>query len=234
MTQNDLKQVEEASAEQETQVLALRSDVDKIEIVDQGSYEGAATLLKMVKARKVFIEDERKNLKAPVLETGRRIDTLFKKPLDACSMAENALKMKIGEFLKAEERKRLEQERIAREKADKERVRLENLAMKAEERGDIKKADQFAERRDLVEEEPVVPAVEKVPGIRQTETWRAELVDLMLIVKAAATGENPHALDCLSFNQAEANRKARFFKDKMQIPGLKAVKETGIAASTRG
>ncbi len=233
MTQNHLTQVEKASAAQEMKVLALRTDVDTVEIVDQTTYEDAATLLKIIKARKMEIEEERKNLKAPVLETGRRIDTLFKKPLDACTMAENALKMKIGEFLKAEEHKRLKQERIAREKAEKERIRLESLAVKAEERGDIKKADQFAERRDLVEEEPVIPAVKKVAGIRQTETWRASLIDFNLIVKAAAKG-NEHALDCLSLNQGEANRKARFFKADMKIPGLRAVSDTGIAASRQG
>ncbi len=232
MTQNDLTQVEEASKKQQTQVVALRSDVDTVEIIDQVTYEDAATLLKIIKARKVEIETERKNLKAPVLEAGKRIDVLFRKPLDACSMAENTLKMKIRAFIKEQEDKQLEEQRMADEKAEKERARLEKAKVKAEERGDLKKAAEFEERKELTVAE-LVPVIEKIVGIRQTETWHGELVDLMLIVKAAATG-NAYALDCLSFNQAEANRQARFFKADMKIPGLRAVSDTGIAASRQG
>ncbi len=233
MTQNDLTQVEEASRQQQTEVVALRSDVDKIEIADQRSYEGAVTLLKMIKARKVEVEGQRKDLKAPALELGKKIDVLFKPPLDACTMAENALKMKINTFLKEENRKRQEAQRIADEKAEKERARLEKAKVKAEERGDLKKAAEFEERKDLTVAEPVVPAIEKVAGIRQTETWKAELVDIDMLIKSAAKG-NKMALDCLSFNQSEANKKARFYKADMKIPGLRAVSDTGIAASRQG
>lgn len=232
MSEKDLIQAENTSAEQQTEAVILQTKIDKTEITDQQTLESAVTLLKVVKAKASMIEDERKKLKAPILEAGKAVDALFKPPLKTCSMAENVLKMKINVYMSEQERKREKAEALAREAADNERRRLEKLAANAKKRGDEGKAKAFQAREEAVAIPEVAPA-EKVSGISQTETWKAELSSFSTLVKAAAEGDLA-ASDCLSFNQSEANRMARVLRGGMNIPGIIAVKETGIAASRRG
>lgn len=232
MSEQDLIQAENTSAAQQSEAAILQTKIDKTEIIDQQSLESAATLLKIVKAKASMIEDERKKLKAPILEAGKAVDTLFKVPLKTCSMAENVLKIKINVYMSEQERKREKAEAIAREAADNERRRLGKLKTNAENRGDDEKAKAFEARKEAVAI-PEVPPAERVSGISQTETWSAELRDMPVPIQAAASG-NMAAADCLSFNQTEANRKARVLRSGMDIPGILPIKTTGIAASRRG
>lgn len=232
MAQENLIQAENTSAAQQSEAVILQTKIDKTEIIDQQTLEAAVTLLKVVKVKASMIEDERKKLKAPILEAGKAVDTLFKLPLKTCSMAENVLKMMINVYMSEQERKREKAEALAREAADNERRRLEKLAENAKKRGDEEKAKAFQAREEAVVIPEVAPP-ERVSGISQTETWKAELVDFPALVKAAAKGFLP-AMDCLHFNSVEASRKARVLRGSMDIPGIKAIKETGIAASRRG
>lgn len=232
MSEQDLIQAENTSAAQQSEAVILQTKIDKTEIIDQQTLEFAATLLKIVKAKASIIETERKKLKAPAIELGKRIDNFFRLPLDTCEEAEDILKTKINIYMSEQERKREKAEALAREAADKERRRLENLAKKADDRGDKEKAIAFKAREKAVAIPEVAPP-ERVSGISQTEMWSAELRDMPVLIQAAASG-NMAAADCLSFNQTEANRKARVLRGGLNIPGILPVKTTGIAASRRG
>lgn len=75
----------------------------------------------------------------------------------------------------------------------------------------------------------VVPEVAKPQGVALRETWRAEVTDFMAMVKAVASGKVPPSY--LLPNEQLLNQQARSLKAELRIPGVKAVKESGLSAS---
>lgn len=153
---------------------------------------------------------------------------------------------------KAREQTRIEQERLAKEAAERERVareESERLAKEAEAQskaGNVTAASELKlqsdfvsmsgqqEAQDLVDRAANVvvqvdaPPPTKVAGITGTETWSAEVVDLMELVKAIAEGKAP--LKCVAADTKVLNQMARALHNELAIPGVKAKMERGISA----
>jgi hypothetical protein len=115
----------------------------------------------------------------------------------------------------AAERRRLEDEarRIAESKRKKEIESLKNEGMKEV-------------AKDLARTPVVVPAVHvesvpKVEGVSTSKRYKAEVVDLMALVKAIAAGKQP--LYLVEPVMPALNQIASRGKEKMDVPGVKAV-----------
>lgn len=73
----------------------------------------------------------------------------------------------------------------------------------------------------------VAPALASVAGVSTRTTWRAEVTDLLALVKYVA--EHPEWLSLLKADETALNGIARSQKNRMQIPGVKAVEESGFS-----
>jgi hypothetical protein len=237
--------------QEQSNILAIRDHAREIMVRNQGELDAASGILKEIKARRGALEDKRKEMKAPILEAGKRVDALFKPIIEELDAAERVIKTeKIQPYMDAEEQKRREAERLAQEVADKERRRIEELARKradeeraaqeaarkAEAEGnaaeaarlqsiaDAKaiKAEEFQAKADAIAAPVVAPTVQAPKGLSQSDNWTAELVDIHALIVAAAGGDRL-AESMLSFNSTEANRKAKALKNSVQVQGVRFV-----------
>lgn len=145
------------------------------------------------------------------------------------------------ERLEAEERQRVEAEN-ARLRKEAEDTRLEEAAA-AEARGDTETAERLIAApvaAPTVTARPVFVPVAPAPpkpaaaGVSFRDSWTAEVVDLLVLVKAVAgkcptcrcTAPHPgQPVTLLAPNQAALNGLARSLKGALAIPGVRAVNE---------
>lgn len=247
--------VDEAPTQIARQVDDLRAQADAIKVTDQTSLDQAAAMRRaavdvlkriaevfdpidraQIEARRVTIA-QRKALEDPAAFVR---DTLGKRM--AVYDEEIKLQRREAEQAAQRERERLEAEERARAAAEQRRLQQEAddralaTAAAAEAAGDT----QLAER--IVAAPPVVPTVAPRPvftppvaaparavsaGVSFRDNWRGEAVDLLALVKAIAAGTQPIGL--VQVNQPALNQLARAWKDKLAVPGVRAVNDRTTA-----
>ena len=267
----------------DTQALVAQSSTHLAEarafkIVDQATLEQAGGFLTGLKALQKKIAD---TFDPHIARAHAAHKALVKEKNDAAQPlidAEAVYKPKILAYQQAEEAKRREAERIAREKAEREAAALRAKAAEEEAKakakadelrrqeeaaraaeaaakaaGDAKaaaaaaasaaklaskagaaeaagaeKVAELSARAETVPTPVIASTVTKVAGISTRETWKAELTSKTDLIKAVAAGTVPAM--ALEVNMTFLNSQARAMKGELAYPGVKAVKETGIAA----
>lgn len=192
------------------------------------AYEGAVAALKNVKGRYNELDEREKTITKPINDSLKAIRDLFRGPKDLLQKAEAALKRGILTYQQEEERKRQEAQREAERAAEAERQRLAKLAVKAEERGDTAKAEQFQERAAVVVPPIVQSEKPKVAGIATRKDWKAEVTDLSALIKAVAEGKAPARL--LKVDSTELSKMARAMQADLNLPGVRTWAEDVLAA----
>lgn len=183
------------------------------------AFQAANEELKAIKAKINQIEATRKELKAPVLEAGRRIDDTFKPALEILRAAETACKKEMMRWTNEQARIRREQE----EAAQKETARAEAARQKAMKKGDDRAVARAEERAAAASAAQMsLPEVPTARGFHTVEKWSAEVVDFAALVKAVAEGVADIGL--LLPNEKELNALATAHKTKMLVPGVRPVK----------
>jgi hypothetical protein len=208
----------------EAKVIDIKAKADAIAVVDQASYDAAQALNKAAyDEKKAFhvwfdpIDDASKKSRQAVIAQGKKID----EPLDYVIKATGS---------KAATWMRQEQARIADEKR-----KAEEAARKIAEEEAIAAAEKLAAEgmtaaADAVLAAPVVtPKIvieqpTKAEGVSYRETFSAEVVDLMTLVKAVAEGKAP--ICYLAADLVALNGWARATKGTASIPGVKVVSNT--------
>lgn len=192
--------------------------------------EAGSSARRAIREREKEIEDERKALVGPLNDTVKRINDLFRTPLDALRKADDHQKVLAGHYDQEQERLRLEEQRrlqvIADETARKERERLEKEAAKL-------KTPELREARLERAAAVIAPVVtvsgpEKPKGESSRKLWRAHLTDKAALIRAASNG-NQLAATCLTFDQVAANRFATATKGAVPCPGIEWKSETVLA-----
>ena len=102
------------------------------------SLQDAANERNEINDRHKAVEEQRKFLKEPALEQGKRIDGFFKPVLETLMKARDIMGRKITDYTEAERRKQEQAEREAREKAEREAAAQRALAAKAEAEANAK------------------------------------------------------------------------------------------------
>lgn len=145
-------EVDEKAAEVQSQVAAATAQAEAMQVRDQAEADMAATFLRDVKRRRSAAEAERKRLKEPILEAGRRIDQTFKDAMAPFDAADKIVRGKLGTYTAEQERiRREEEERLERERQERERkAREARERQEAEERQRREQAER--EQREAEEE----------------------------------------------------------------------------------
>ncbi len=247
------------TTELETQAAQIAARIPLIAITDQASLEAAAADRAEIKRRLLKIAEvmdpicdaayktwktavaKRDGLKAPFVEA----DKAYARAMGAYEQ-EQARRRREAEENARRERERREREERERAAAEEARLKKEAEdrrlaeAAAAEARGDRETAQRLIEapiETPTVAPRPVfvptapLPAKPTADGVSFRDTWKAEVTDLMALVRAVATGTQPITL--LSANTVALNQMARALKGAMSVPGVRAVNER-IAAQKLG
>lgn len=163
--------------------IAFAGNAKQIIVSDMPSYEGANAMLREVATLTTRIEADRKAKKAPILAAGKELDAQYADADRTLKEARASVEQQINSFRRAEETKRREAAQRAAELAEKERIRLERLADKAAERGDVAKAAEYEDRAEHMAEAVNVPVapLAKTEGVNTRENWKFAIVDESLI-----------------------------------------------------
>jgi hypothetical protein len=226
----------EAQAAAET-ALAIEQHTTALAITSEPEYIAAAETVKELKARARAIEEKRIELTAPLNQSLKRINELFKVPHATILAAVDRIGRAMIGYQDVQRRARMEAERVAREAAQKEQRRLDALAMerasRAEKKGDLAKAEAILEAVPVVVPPPVVavPDPPAVKGLTTKSYWRHEVTDFAALVTACAAGEVP--LEALLPNDKLLGQTARALKTAMRWPGVRVIEEKQLAGTGR-
>ena len=199
--------------------LAVIKDARQLVISDQPSYNLAGEILGKIKSRLKWLEEQRKSLKQPALELGKRIDDFFRAPMVVYGEAEGIVKIGMLKYATEEERKRSELEAKLRREAEKKRLELEAKAEKAREEGNEAKAEKYDEKVNNVIEPILAPTVEQPRGVSFKELWRAEVIDF---AKLPDSYKLP--------DMTKLNKVAQATKNTLQIAGVKFYMERIVSS----
>jgi hypothetical protein len=219
----------EETNEFEQSALSVRDEAKEIQIVDQKTYDAAAAKFNGVCALEKEIIGHYSPMKTAAHRAHQAVCDAEKSTLAPVQEAKRILSRTIGawdeeqERVRREEQRRLETE--ARKRAEEEALQA---AIDAEQNG----AD--PEEVEIVLSSPApAPRIQAAPtyakSVPTRETWSAEVVSLLALVKAAAA--NPSLLCYLQANESALGSAARAQKTLFSVPGCKAVVQR---TATRG
>lgn len=184
--------------------------------------EKAVGLMKGLKALRKEIEDSYKPSLDKIRLAEKTLREEMKSRLAPIDEAEARLKTLMLAYDRAEqERIRKEREAAleeARKKAEEEKARQVE-ALKMAGLDDV--AEQVAEVKPVVAVE--TQKQEKVAGISYRTNYRAEVDDLLTLVKAVADGKAPIAL--IKPDEVALGQMARAMKESFDVPGCRLVVE---------
>lgn len=199
-----------------------------IAVIDQQSYDIAVVDVKQIAQVKKAITEHYGPLKKAAQDSHKKIVAAEKQFLDPLDEADRIIRQSITRWSQEQERIRIEAQRKveAEARAKEEQERLAK-AVQAEEMGvNPVIVEKILETPKPIEPVITAPTFQKAAGIASRETWRAEVTDIKALCQSIVDGKiQPEAV---SPNMAVLNGLARSFKDDLNIPGIKAVKETGI------
>ena len=215
----------------------LRSTGDKLMakassmlVTSQATYQEAGDFLREIASAIKIVEDkfdpELKQLRAATKNLTAVRDEILAKPRNA----EQMVKAAMAKFAARMREQREREAEVARAKAQREaddRYRQELADAKA-----AKDKERLVELKEQgpapvpVEVKRATPITE---GITTRQQWRARVVDMGELIKAAAAGRVP--VDLLLPNMPSLNKLAREQKKAMAIPGVEAEAEEIVGAS---
>lgn len=221
MTDQQLVPIE--AQNQITNALAFCKSVADVKITDNQEYEKACGFTRQLRGLHKDLDGDRKLLKEPHKKKADEVDNAFRETLTALKNIERKLSRATSDYEIAIENER---KRIAAEKAEAERKRLED-EKKAEETPAeniagvhviTKKAPPLLQ---VVPEEPPPPPPQIV-GKQSIPKWTAEITDKAAFLRYVV--ENGELL-LVDVNIKMLNKMAQDALGKLNIPGVKCNKE---------
>jgi hypothetical protein len=195
-------------------------------VTDANSYVGAAGLLKTIAQLKKQIKDYNAPIKSKAKAALQAVVDAEKNLLEPLETAEGIIKAAIAKY--DIEQKRLQFEAAERDRKREEEKRLA-IAVEAEQSGQTLEAVREILNTPVASTKTIIPQA-KVEGVFTRETWGAEVTDLRALCEAIAKGNA--SIESVLPNMPFLNDRARTYKDKLDIPGVKAIKKTSVTART--
>lgn len=166
----------------------------EIVIDSPAMYETAATELQTIKRKYKELDEQRQSIVRPANEIVKKINDLFRAPLQFLEQAESTIKRSMITFSQEQESKRREEEARARAAAEaaaaKERARLEQEAAGERERARLEQERLEQERQAAIAEGNTVKAEKiaaKAEGVAaQAEAKLEGIAEVAACVTAAA------------------------------------------------
>lgn len=176
---------------------------------------------KAIKTELIRYQDEQERIRR---EEQRKLEEAARREREKAESAARAAREKAEEEA-AELRRKADAEAAAGRAA--EAARLAARADQKVERAEIK-ADTFEQVAATVVAPVIRREAPKVAGLATRKVWKAEVVDLMALVKAVAEGKAPLAL--LMANDKLIGQQARSLGAEFVTPGIKVWSESSLSA----
>lgn len=207
---------------------AIVSTAEGLTITTAEEMGASGDLLKTIKGRQKALSDLRLSITRPMDAAKKQVLELFQPTVDRLATAERTIKGAVLTY--TQEQARLQREAQDKLDADaaKEREHLLKQAEAHRETGRDGRAETLEQRAETVQAPTVAPAETPRGAVHIRTTWHAEVTDLAALAEACAEGRAP--LELIQPDMATLNAQARTFKDKLAIPGVKAVAEEGVTA----
>lgn len=221
---NDLVVISKEQSEQIETAEAYLNGAKNFILNDDRSYSNASEMLKKIKAKKKSLDDMRKDLKKPINQAGKKIEDMFREPLNFLLQAEQTLKKSmltykniIDHEVTANQSKTLTQidwlqKELDRALNDNNEIAYQRILNEIEE---------LKNKNDLVP---------KIDGISYRDNWKGEGVDLRTAINAISSGKAP--ISIVKFDEVAINQLAKSTKGTVDYPGIKIFNKQIIA--TRG
>jgi hypothetical protein len=188
---------------------------------------GVAGLKKIVKEVEALFEDPKRAASAAHKAVCAAEKTLREPIVQAIAMASE----KMLAYDRDQDRIRREAEAKLRAEAERqaaaERARLEAIARRCKDEAK-REAYEDAAQAVVPVAVSVAPPDDRAPGEIRSKRWRAELVSLPDLIKAAAAGD-PTATMLLAFDQVAATKAAGMFRRDGVVPGVRFVEVETIS-----
>lgn len=236
---NALVAAEKANTETNNMLFVAESYV--IDCADMA--EAAADDMNAAVQKAKELNELRLTMTRPLDESKKRIMDLFREPIAVAEKAANTLKNAIGqwhikeqvrlaEIARKEEAERRAQEELVRAEAQK----LEQAKAEAEASGDTEKAEELEQQAmeanhaadSITYYAPVAAPTKTVKGASIRKNWKAEVTDLMALVKAVAEGKA--SIELLSADMKAINKRAKALEAEFKVPGIRVYNESVVAA----
>lgn len=215
--------------ELEQQALTWPDRAKAIAIKDQATHDMATGLLINITDLEREIIAHHKPIKDSAYAAHKTAVAAEKRLLDPLKEAKQILSLGITTWETEQKRIQAENQRKAEEEARRieEEARLQ-LALQAEEMGASEETTKEILETPIPVERPVVPQTfQRTAGVSTRQTWKAEVTDLKALCRAVADGKA--SIEFIQPNMPALNGLARALKSTMQIPGVRAVPETGVS-----
>lgn len=218
--------------------LAIRQEVspviaaaNSLTITNAEEYSYGTEFLKKIKETQKRVTDHFSPMKTKAHEAWKQVCFQENEVLVPLKNAEDTTKRKLINWKIEDDRKREEERRRLQAEADeKARIERDRLAKQAEKL----KTPELKEQRLEQAQNIVAPIIEvqtavpKVEGISVRKTWKAELTDKAVFIKAAANDPNLMAL--LTVDMSALNKIASATKGGVTYPGVRFYEETSMAS----
>ena len=213
--------IPEASAF-EKKALAALAQANAMTVTSEPEFQAAAVYVQGLKAYQKELDSTFDEAIAAAHASHKAIVAAKKKHYEPIAQAETVVKAKLITFQQEMERKQREEQRRLEEEA---RKRAEDEIL-AEAHAAERSGDKSAAEAILAS--PVAPLAVVAPKLTPTvsgasfrDSYGAEVVDLMALVKAVAVGKVP--LGAIEANLTFINANARIHKATLNYPGVKVV-----------
>lgn len=215
-----------------TEAIRWQEMVDGYAVDSHAMYEAAGDDLRRVKELHKRLDDERKRIKEPSLEACRRVDAFFKRPLDMLKVASDTINARMVEYGRAERARAAEEQRRLEEAAAMERAAAEARAIELSAQGRHEEAQAVTEIAALAIAPKASVELPRAEGTHTRAMWQAEVTDFGALIEhvAATYKERPEVLEYLSAEMPTLNRLAVAYKDRLNIPGVKATPKLRVVA----
>jgi len=193
--------------------------------------------LKELKRRRAIVHDKFDPPVKAAHSSWKKAKDLYNFFIDPFDSAERTIKSKVVAFESEQERKRQDEARKAEAQRQaeerKRREEIEAQAKRAEEKGNLEKAEALREKAENVVVAPVFtpPPAPKVAGTQFNKAWKAEVLSLRLFCKAVVECRIPEAV--IEVNQSALNNLAKVIKDTQKIEGIRFYEETQMKVAQR-
>jgi len=218
-----------------TDIAAFAGTIEGIDVADEETQGQVGDLVKMMSHRRKKLEDKRTSLVQPLNGVVNEINALFKPPRDRIDEIIGIAKKKMNRFAQAQVALEAEKKRQEREEAERERKEAAELAEALKKKAGEEAAPiaqvvvEEAEKKVEKAAKPakVAPTRGRESSVVVTKTWKAEVVDILELVKAVADGKLPtHVLEP---NMTALNDIARELKDPGTINGIRIFQDVSTA-----
>jgi hypothetical protein len=207
-------------------ITALAPDRDElvaraqnVKIITATGYGEAAGWLKSIKGFLKAIEDARTRITKPLNDSLREVNAQAKEAARPFLESEAKIKRAMIAYSDEQDRIRAAEQRRANEAAEKERLRLQEIADRAAAKGQEGKAEIFAERAQAVVAPVAQRAAPKVEGVSIPKVWQYEITDEDLIPR-----------EYLVVDEVKLRKVVMALKSQTNIPGVRVFEQKRIAA----